>query len=175
MGNSLHVNYRFYFQQNWLSFCTDEVFTLIFNWYDCTPTKSPIRSLSLIPLLTLQTTLLNSGFIHFLLPQRGSLTLLLCGEYGLVWALEQVFLHGFKSPRLFKNVFIWDFLGKNFLPRWTLYNSKWCCDKKTTFLDKEQLCKYLKHLQKWSYNLHSFVNTFQNQTNCDKTQLERTI
>lgn len=45
-------------------------------------------------------------------PQRGSLTLLLCGEYGLVWALEQVFQHGFKSPRLFKNVFIWDFLGK---------------------------------------------------------------
>ena len=43
--------------------------------------------------------------------QRGSLTLLLCGEYGLVWALEQVFQHGFKSPRLFKNVFIWDFLG----------------------------------------------------------------
>lgn len=38
--------------------------------------------------------------------------LLLCGESGLVSALEQVFQHGFKSPRLFKNVFIWDFLGK---------------------------------------------------------------
>lgn len=48
---------------------------------------------------------------HYLSFQRGSLTLLLCGEYGLVWALEQVFQHGFKSPRLFKNVFIWDFLG----------------------------------------------------------------
>ena len=48
----------------------------------------------------------------FFTQQRGSLTLLLCGEYGLVWALEQVFQHGFKSPRLFKNVFIWDFLGK---------------------------------------------------------------
>lgn len=48
-------------------------------------------------------------------PQRGSLTLLLCGEYGLVWALEQVFQHGFKSPRLFKNVFIWDFLGKRLI------------------------------------------------------------
>uniref|UniRef100_A0A8C7W497 DENN domain containing 5A n=1 Tax=Oncorhynchus mykiss TaxID=8022 RepID=A0A8C7W497_ONCMY len=44
---------------------------------------------------------------------RGSLTLLLCGEYGLVWALEQVFQHGFKSPRLFKNIFIWDFLEKS--------------------------------------------------------------
>lgn len=44
--------------------------------------------------------------------QRSSLTLLLCGEYGLVWALEQVFLHGFRTPRLFKNIFIWDFLGE---------------------------------------------------------------
>ncbi|KAL8169866.1 UNVERIFIED_CONTAM: DENN domain-containing protein 5A, partial [Gekko kuhli] len=51
---------------------------------------------------------------HFHKPEkeRGSLTLLLCGEGGLVSALEQVFQHGFKSPRLFKNVFIWDFLEK---------------------------------------------------------------
>ncbi|XP_072719774.1 DENN domain-containing protein 5A isoform X2 [Ciconia boyciana] len=51
---------------------------------------------------------------HFHKPEkeRGSLTLLLCGESGLVSALEQVFQHGFKSPRLFKNVFIWDFLEK---------------------------------------------------------------
>ncbi|XP_074442926.1 DENN domain-containing protein 5A [Larus michahellis] len=51
---------------------------------------------------------------HFHKPEkeRGSLTLLLCGENGLVSALEQVFQHGFKSPRLFKNVFIWDFLEK---------------------------------------------------------------
>ncbi|XP_069079738.1 DENN domain-containing protein 5A isoform X2 [Pleurodeles waltl] len=51
---------------------------------------------------------------HFHKPEkeRGSLTLLLCGENGLVTALEQVFQHGFKSPRLFKNVFIWDFLEK---------------------------------------------------------------
>ncbi|XP_036181214.1 DENN domain-containing protein 5A isoform X3 [Myotis myotis] len=49
---------------------------------------------------------------HFHKPEkeRGSLTLLLCGECGLVSALEQAFQHGFKSPRLFKNVFIWDFL-----------------------------------------------------------------
>lgn len=72
--------------------------------------------------------------------QRGSLTLLLCGEYGLVWALEQVFQHGFKSPRLFKNVFIWDFLGNkqvhlrliwnfmiNLLFKWIINNSSnWC-------------------------------------------------
>ncbi|XP_053576576.1 DENN domain-containing protein 5A isoform X3 [Bombina bombina] len=51
---------------------------------------------------------------HFHKPEkeRGSLTLLLCGENGLVSALEQVFQHGFKSPRLFKSVFIWDFLEK---------------------------------------------------------------
>lgn len=39
--------------------------------------------------------------------------MLLCGESGLVAALEQVFHHGFKSARIFhKNVFIWDFIGK---------------------------------------------------------------
>ncbi|XP_061819961.1 DENN domain-containing protein 5A isoform X2 [Nerophis lumbriciformis] len=57
---------------------------------------------------------INGIVKHFHKPEkeRGSLTLLLCGEFGLVWALEQVFQHGFKSPRLFKNVFIWDFLEK---------------------------------------------------------------
>ncbi len=45
--------------------------------------------------------------------QRGSLTVLLCGEGGLVWALEQFFHHGFRSARIFqKNVFVWDFYGK---------------------------------------------------------------
>lgn len=39
--------------------------------------------------------------------------MLLCGENGLVAALEQVFHHGFKSARIFhKNVFIWDFVEK---------------------------------------------------------------
>ncbi|KAJ8406432.1 hypothetical protein AAFF_G00300060 [Aldrovandia affinis] len=57
---------------------------------------------------------INGIVKHFHKPEkeRGSLTLLLCGEFGLVWALDQVFQHGFKSPRLFKNVFIWDFLEK---------------------------------------------------------------
>ncbi|XP_018608112.1 DENN domain-containing protein 5A-like isoform X2 [Scleropages formosus] len=57
---------------------------------------------------------INGIVKHFHKPEkeRGSLTLLLCGEGGLVWALEQVFQHGFKSPRLFKSVFIWDFLEK---------------------------------------------------------------
>ncbi|KAI1889823.1 hypothetical protein AGOR_G00166890 [Albula goreensis] len=57
---------------------------------------------------------INGIVKHFHKPEkeRGSLTLLLCGEFGLVWALDQVFQHGFKTPRLFKNVFIWDFLEK---------------------------------------------------------------
>uniref|UniRef100_A0A4W3IWX4 DENN domain containing 5A n=1 Tax=Callorhinchus milii TaxID=7868 RepID=A0A4W3IWX4_CALMI len=59
---------------------------------------------------------INGIVKHFHKPEkeRGSLTLLLCGENGLVTALEQVFHHGFKSPRLFKNVFIWDFLEKTY-------------------------------------------------------------
>ncbi|KAJ8382726.1 hypothetical protein SKAU_G00035040 [Synaphobranchus kaupii] len=45
--------------------------------------------------------------------QRGSLTVLLCGENGLVCALEQFFHHSFRSTRLFqKNAFIWDFVEK---------------------------------------------------------------
>ncbi|XP_048828324.1 DENN domain-containing protein 5A-like isoform X1 [Brienomyrus brachyistius] len=57
---------------------------------------------------------INGIVKHFHKPEkeRSSLTLLLCGEYGLVWALEQVFLHGFRTPRLFKNIFIWDFLER---------------------------------------------------------------
>lgn len=66
-------------------------------------------------------------------PQRGSLTILLCGENGLVAALEQVFHHGFKSARIFhKNVFIWDFIGKLVCEleakgeeRWG-WNGYWC-------------------------------------------------
>lgn len=42
-----------------------------------------------------------------------SLTMLLCGENGLVNCLEQAFLHGFKSSRLFgRNLYIWDYLVK---------------------------------------------------------------
>ncbi|XP_055367395.1 DENN domain-containing protein 5B-like isoform X3 [Betta splendens] len=57
----------------------------------------------------------NNIVKHFLKPEkeRGSLTTLLCGESGLVAALEQFFYHGFKSARLFqKCVFVWDFVEK---------------------------------------------------------------
>lgn len=40
------------------------------------------------------------------------MTVLLCGEGGLVPALEKFLLHGIKSSRLFqRNVFVWDFVG----------------------------------------------------------------
>ncbi|XP_007896795.1 DENN domain-containing protein 5B isoform X2 [Callorhinchus milii] len=58
---------------------------------------------------------INNIVKHFHKPEkeRGSLTVLLCGENGLVSALEHVFHHSFKSARLFqKNVFIWDFIEK---------------------------------------------------------------
>uniref|UniRef100_A0A8D3B074 DENN domain-containing protein 5B n=1 Tax=Scophthalmus maximus TaxID=52904 RepID=A0A8D3B074_SCOMX len=52
---------------------------------------------------------------HFQKPEkeRGSLTVLMCGENSLVATLEQFFHHGFKSTRLFqKTVFVWDFVEK---------------------------------------------------------------
>ncbi|KAG7235831.1 hypothetical protein INR49_002131 [Caranx melampygus] len=57
----------------------------------------------------------NNIIKHFHKPEkeRGSLTVLLCGENSLVAALEQFFHHGFKSARLFqKTVFVWDFMEK---------------------------------------------------------------
>ncbi|XP_056131677.1 DENN domain-containing protein 5B isoform X2 [Lampris incognitus] len=57
----------------------------------------------------------NNIVKHFHKPEkeRGSLTILLCGESGLVGALEQFFHHGFKSARLFqRTVFVWDFVEK---------------------------------------------------------------
>ncbi|XP_063761495.1 DENN domain-containing protein 5B-like isoform X2 [Eleginops maclovinus] len=57
----------------------------------------------------------NNIIKHFHKPEkeRGSLTVLLCGESSLVSALEQFFRHGFKSARLFqKTVFVWDFVEK---------------------------------------------------------------
>lgn len=45
--------------------------------------------------------------------ERGNLTVLLCGEGGLVRALEKFLLHGLKSSRLFqRHVFVWDYIEK---------------------------------------------------------------
>ncbi|XP_064629809.1 DENN domain-containing protein 5B-like isoform X3 [Lineus longissimus] len=57
----------------------------------------------------------NSIVKHFYKPEkeRGSLTILLCGENGIVPGLERMFQYGFKSARLFRNkFFIWDYLEK---------------------------------------------------------------
>uniref|UniRef100_H3D3K0 DENN domain containing 5B n=1 Tax=Tetraodon nigroviridis TaxID=99883 RepID=H3D3K0_TETNG len=57
----------------------------------------------------------NNLVKHFHKPEqeRGNLTVLLCGEGGLVTSLEKFLLHGFKSNRLFqRNVFVWDFVEK---------------------------------------------------------------
>ena len=45
--------------------------------------------------------------------ERGTVTLLLCGELGLVPCLEMALHHGFRSSRIFsKNIFLWDYLSK---------------------------------------------------------------
>ncbi|TMS05866.1 DENN domain-containing protein 5B [Larimichthys crocea] len=57
----------------------------------------------------------NNLVKHFHKPEqeRGNLTVLLCGEGGLVLSLEKFLLHGFKCNRLFqRNVFVWDFVEK---------------------------------------------------------------
>ena len=36
----------------------------------------------------------------------------MCGEHGLVNSIENIFLYGYKSYKLFKKLYIWDFLGK---------------------------------------------------------------
>ncbi|XP_060932866.1 DENN domain-containing protein 5B-like isoform X2 [Limanda limanda] len=57
----------------------------------------------------------NNLVKHFHKPEqeRGNLTVLLCGEGGLVLSLENFLLHGLKSNRLFQlNVFVWDFVEK---------------------------------------------------------------
>ncbi|XP_055963796.1 DENN domain-containing protein 5B isoform X2 [Sorex fumeus] len=57
----------------------------------------------------------NNIVKHFHKPEkeRGSLTVLLCGEHGLVAALELAFYHGFRSARIFhRNAFVWDFVER---------------------------------------------------------------
>uniref|UniRef100_A0A8B9KUL6 DENN/MADD domain containing 5B n=1 Tax=Astyanax mexicanus TaxID=7994 RepID=A0A8B9KUL6_ASTMX len=59
---------------------------------------------------------INNILKHFHKPEkeRGSLTVLLCGEGGLVGAVEQFFYHGFRTARLFqKNIFVWDFIERS--------------------------------------------------------------
>nr|XP_006818506.1 PREDICTED: DENN domain-containing protein 5A [Saccoglossus kowalevskii] len=75
-----------------------------------TPQKTTIPQIQ-----EMLTDAVNNIVKYFYKPEkeRGSLTLLLCGERGLVQCLDQVFQYGFKSTRLFRNnFFIWDFIEK---------------------------------------------------------------
>ncbi|XP_072165397.1 DENN domain-containing protein 5B-like [Diadema setosum] len=63
----------------------------------------------------LLTDAVNNIVKHFYKPEkeRGQLTVLLCGEKGLVKCMELVLQYGFRSARLFRNnFFVWDFLEK---------------------------------------------------------------
>ncbi|OQR75636.1 DENN domain-containing protein 5A-like [Tropilaelaps mercedesae] len=48
---------------------------------------------------------------HHYRPQneRSTLTVLLCGELGLIYSLEQLFLYGFRAVRLFRHLYLWDY------------------------------------------------------------------
>lgn len=35
----------------------------------------------------------------------------MCGDHGFVNSIENIFTFGFKSVKLFKRLYIWDFLG----------------------------------------------------------------
>ncbi|CAF0736302.1 unnamed protein product [Brachionus calyciflorus] len=54
--------------------------------------------------------------------ERGHLTSLMCGENGLVSCLEHIFTFGFKSYKLFKKLYVWDFLEKTAYEIETLLN-----------------------------------------------------
>ena len=45
--------------------------------------------------------------------ERGNLTSLMCGEHGLVSSVESIFTFGYKSYKLFKRLYVWDFLEKS--------------------------------------------------------------
>ncbi|XP_054266195.1 DENN domain-containing protein 5B isoform X4 [Macrosteles quadrilineatus] len=77
----------------------------------------PKRAMPVADIQTMLGDCLNSIVKFYHHPgsqdQVSSWTLLLCGETGLVACLEQVFLFGFKSVRLFgRNLYIWDFIAK---------------------------------------------------------------
>ncbi|KAI0236071.1 DENN domain-containing protein 5A [Lamellibrachia satsuma] len=79
------------------------------------PRKSSDAKLQVSQLQSMLGDAVNNLVKHFYKPEkeRGSITGLLCGEYGLVYCMEHIFQYGFKSSRLFRNrFFIWDFLEK---------------------------------------------------------------
>ncbi|KAM3609964.1 uncharacterized protein V6R79_023201 [Siganus canaliculatus] len=87
----------------------------------------------------------NNLVKHFHKPEqeRGNLTVLLCGEGGLVPSLEKFLLHGLKSNRLFqRNVFVWDFVEKAVL---SLESADQMGDLQGSTLIRDPPCELLCH------------------------------
>ncbi|GAB6019185.1 hypothetical protein CHUAL_000804 [Chamberlinius hualienensis] len=79
------------------------------------PRKLNRSRLTAVEIQQILADAVNSIIKHYYKPEkeRGSLTILLCGEMGLVACLEQVFLYGFKSTRLFgRHLYLWDYFVK---------------------------------------------------------------
>lgn len=57
---------------------------------------------------------MNNFLKYFERPESDKtyLTHLMCGDHGLVSSMENIFLFGYKSYKLFKRLYIWDFLEK---------------------------------------------------------------
>ncbi|KAF2352249.1 RUN domain [Trinorchestia longiramus] len=79
------------------------------------PRRTDVR-LSVADIQQLLGDAVNNLVKFFFKPEKergGSLTLLLCGDLGLVACLELVFNFGFKSTRFFgKNLYLWDYFER---------------------------------------------------------------
>lgn len=91
--------------------------------------------------------------------ERGSLTILLCGERGLVYCLEQVFIYGFKATRFFRHVYLWDFFVKvkssfeNTLQEDETANSLVPRDSLEHILVMRTYCNLVEKIDKASYSV----------------------
>ncbi|XP_074642323.1 DENN domain-containing protein 5B-like isoform X3 [Tubulanus polymorphus] len=77
--------------------------------------KASVQGLTVPQIQEVLGDAVNSIVKHFYKPEkeRSSLTILLCGENGLVPSLEKMFNYGFRSSRLFRHKFyIWDYFEK---------------------------------------------------------------
>uniref|UniRef100_A0A8C5AMH6 DENN domain-containing protein 5B-like n=1 Tax=Gadus morhua TaxID=8049 RepID=A0A8C5AMH6_GADMO len=76
--------------------------------------------------------------------QRENLTVLLCGEGGLVQALHKFFLHGLRSNRLFqRNVFVWDFVEKAVVSMDTVDQTDDLPGSESQRMPADSLCHYV--------------------------------
>ncbi|CAL8326140.1 unnamed protein product [Gadus morhua 'NCC'] len=88
----------------------------------------------------------NNLVKHFHKPEqeRENLTVLLCGEGGLVQALHKFFLHGLRSNRLFqRNVFVWDFVEKAVVSMDTVDQTDDLPGSESQRMPADSLCHYV--------------------------------